>query len=319
MTAYLFRAQGTQVFLSSQDPSYRYETLCGHCGYPIEPKERRCPRCRRELEDCPVCRERTHSRTPKVPAQPTGGTECVVCGILRYPVGHCSLVETDGAFCTNLYGCPAGGMLTSPDQVVYWPTDTPRCLVCKESELRPLPVTSFPHLVRRCLFCSAIFGIDHTWQIKLEEEFGQISRLPRVAASDAPCVLCGRNDDHTEEAFIRSNSVGPWGREAEERRRIPLSTYLRMEELGQALMLFTDNNRQAARHLYDRWFATGHSSMSRVEPDEGVKVATVIQHLLEGTLNREVRRVLRQRLDGLMDEWGKLQMGLGYVIAPQDS
>jgi len=314
MTAFLFRPHGDHIFLSSEDPSYRYVTLCGRCEYPIEPDEPRCPRCQEDLEDCPVCRRRSHKRAPKTSPLADGRHQCTVCGIFRYPVGHQSLVETDGAFCSNLYGCPAGGLITHQDEIVYWPPDADVCQVCRNADLPPLPTASFTQVVRQCLFCSALFGLASSRRVMLREDFDHVSELPHISATDSPCVLCGRNDDRSSEDTVRSNFVDPWDFEAVEHSELGIDAYLRVVELGRALVLFSESDNEATKHLYRQWVEPHSPEVGRTIVSHGTKVADVVDYLIRGTLDPRVRKVLQKRLDGFIDRWNDFQLGLSYVI-----
>lgn len=321
---FLFRHQrpGGHVFISTEDPTYRYETLCGHCDFPIEHDDDTCPRCRRKLEDCPVCRQRTHKRSPivKDPARPTV-VYCPVCRVTRHPIGLSTLDALDGSFCTNLYGCPAGGFLLRSDEHALLPRDATICPVCRDPELRPLSIAGFQYLLRHCLFCSTLFGLGASWSRGWSE--APITSVYRngLHTNHEACALCGRHDrivgasDRSKGPIHIGTASFPderGGFEARSEEPQPEGAYLRTVELARSLALETDCDDAAFRRTLHLWF-----DVSGAEPreGEGVSVRNLVDALVRGTSRTEVRLPLQGRLERFNETWTRhLGVGLGYRV-----
>jgi hypothetical protein len=341
---FLFRRPpGGHIFMTTQDPTYIYKVLCGHCDYPIEEDDAQCPRCQLELEDCPVCREETHKKARKLPRDPlTGAVECPVCHTRRVPFGGEPILEVEGSFCRNIYGCRAGGLLLRNEELAVLRQNASRCPICKHEELTPLDVKVFLYLVSRCLFCNSVFGPLHTWQPKWSKDWeASLKSLSEVGVGDpASCILCGRRDKfHAKGKNLESKAeVAAEGRDrfqvktedsedmvevavggdADEfkTRKIPALHYLRVVELGRVLILEKDP-AQAFQRLFGSWFEPNRM----LAPDATIPVGDVSSILLEGTLIRPIQRILRGRVDEMLKAWGERlpSGGLTYPVAARDS
>lgn len=193
--SYLFRRAGGHVFLCAADPEARYESACGSCGYPVLENQHRCPRCRQELEECPCCSALRHLRPVKAIFDSATETRtCPSCNVRRAPFGRRRLSELQGTFCTNIYGCPVGGLLLSTGEFALLPPHASRCPLCEHATLKPLAVQSFAKLVERCWFCRHCFGstgsTGHQWRDSAVAE----RPTPGEPQAVDPCVLCGRRD-----------------------------------------------------------------------------------------------------------------------------
>jgi len=313
---FLFRRQPRHIFISAQDPEYRYEILCGRCEFPLAPEDLQCPRCQSELEICPVCSEMNHTRAP-LPRFKDGkpGTRCPVCRVHRVPFGERPVGELGGSFCSNLYGCSAGGLLLASNEFALLGPDASRCQICKHPVLSPLDVKTFLYHINRCLFCSTCFGDVSSWS-KGWAGHGAVERLAEVGeASDVPCPLCGRNDwsELGGDGSRRLVSVGV-GHD-DDRHEISVGLYLRMAELGRVLSLYR-GDKEAFDRCFDTWFDSAASTPSARDGFlSGVKVGEAVDKLLEGTLVPEIRSVLQERLSTFVAHWEtKLRDGLSYRI-----
>lgn len=309
------------VFITTEDPGYRYDTLCGHCDFPIEADDEHCPRCRKTLEDCAVCRHRTHRRSPvEHPQHKPQITFCPVCHTTRHPIGASATSSLEGTFCTNLYGCPAGGLLLASDEIAVLPQNASLCPVCRHEKLPPLAIVGFHYLLRRCLFCSTLFGLGSTGARGWAREPVTQPSPDWLSNDSSQCSLCGRND-HVRESkngapprvvsesiSERQQVVAP-----EPRDGLVVPAYLRMVELARALALESDNDKKAFTGIMRLWFdSTGE------EPSEtgGIKVRQLVAVLIQGTLNDEIRALLQGRLERFEDFWQRqLGIGLDYRVS----
>jgi hypothetical protein len=322
---FLFRRPpGGHIFMTTQDPTYLYKVLCGHCDYPIEEDDKLCPRCQLELEDCPVCRQETHKKARKIPGDPlTGAKTCPVCQTRRIPFGGQPVLEIEGFFCRNLYGCRAGGLLLRNEEFAVLRANASRCPICKHEELTPLDVKVFLYLISRCLFCNSVFGPLHSWKPKewARDWEPSLASLREAGAGDpTPCILCGRRDrflaksESNPEDMVEVAEGGD--ADAFKSRKIRALDYLRVVELGRVLILEKDPS-QAFQRLFASWFEPSRT----VAPDVSISVGEVSRILLEGTLSRPIQRILRGRVDEMLKAWGERLPagGLSYLIAARDS
>ncbi len=319
---FLFRhpRRNGHVFITTEDPTYRYETLCGQCDFPLEAKDDSCPRCQRELEDCPVCRQRTHKRSPieREPGRPQIAY-CPVCYITRHPIGWTKLASLDASFCTNLYGCPAGGLLLRTDELALLPCNASICPVCRDPDLRPLSSTSFQYLLRQCLFCSTLFGFGANWSRGWSDQ--PINRLSKdwVPTGTESCRLCGRNDrvlesESRSQDVVVSESISDDGvLDPKIDEGIPVAAYLRVIELARSLTLEVDKDEATFRRILRLWFdASGREPEER----EGMSVRKLVDTLVRGTLRDDVRLPLQGRVERFEAAWHRhLGVGLGYRVA----
>jgi hypothetical protein len=311
---YLFRKEPKHIFITPKDPDYRYELLCGHCEYPIAPEDPTCPRCQRKLEECPICSRTTHTRAPVVEPDPeTGKKTCPVCRVRRIPFGAIPLAEIVGSFCTNVYGCPAGGLLLKREEFAVLPSDVTLCPVCRNEELPPYDVRTFLYLRSRCLFCNTCFGGGTTWVRGWSTSWHPtIDRIGEVEKTDQTlCPLCGRNDSlDREKQVVMSGTIDNQGLEAT--RSIPVDQYLRMAELGRILILEKDD-AEAFNKTFETWFEPSGRS---ADTAPGLTVSEISARLLAGTLRLPTRRVLQKRLELFHASWErKLPAGLGYPVS----
>ncbi|MEP7009451.1 MAG: hypothetical protein ABJC13_03935 [Acidobacteriota bacterium] len=203
--SYLFRRAGGNVFLCASakaDQEIRYETACGHCGYPILADQSRCPRCRRELENCPCCNAIRHVRSPLHDPDPETEIKiCTVCGVRRSPFGIRKHSELDDSFCTNIFGCPVGGLLLPTGEFALLPRGASRCPICEHATLKPLAVRSFLARLEKCLFCHACFSSESLKKQRVKDSIIP-PELPAgfQSAPAEPCLLCGRRDHRVKDS-----------------------------------------------------------------------------------------------------------------------
>ena len=183
---YIFRRAGGHIFLCASDSKARYEAACGHCHYPILADQAQCPRCRRELETCPCCNALRHVRSPRHDPDPeTEIKTCSVCGVRRVPFGSREHVDLEGSFCTNIFGCPAGGLLLTTGEFALLPRGASLCPICRHESLRPLSVSAFDDLREGCFFCRECFGERDSWKAGWRLPF--IRHRTRCVVPDASC------------------------------------------------------------------------------------------------------------------------------------
>jgi hypothetical protein len=314
---FLFRRPpGGHVFMTTQDPTYIYEVLCGRCDYPIEKDDERCPRCQVKLEDCPVCRDIKHKRAPVVEPDPkTGGKICPVCDTRRYQFGKQSLSEIEGTFCTNLYGCPAGGLLLRTEEFAVLRPEASRCPVCKHETLKPLDLRTFIYLISQCVFCNGVFGTSSSWAQEGWAKQWDVTtdRLRSTPQRDYhPCPLCGRDDSLQENAAHVDMLINDPGEEVGVKKELATGLYARVVELGKILILENDD-RRASKKLYSTWFDALHLAST----EASIPVQEAGDYLLRGTRKTEIYKILRVRLAALLDSW-KEQVpgqGLSYPVS----
>jgi hypothetical protein len=272
------------------------------------------------LEDCPVCRDITHKKAPWVDPDPdTGAKTCPVCGTRRHPFGYQSLSEIEGMFCTNLYGCPAGGLLLSNQEFAVLRPDASRCPVCKHETLKPLDLRTFIYLISQCVFCNGVFGTPSSWTPR---EWGKqwevtTDRLRLTPDREYhPCPLCGREDNplkgNSENVSEVEMLIDKPGEEAGSKEKLAAGLYARVVELGK-ILIFENDNKKASKKLYSTWFDALHLAA----PGESIRVEDAGDYLLQGTRKPEIHRILRSRLTALLDSW-KEQVpgqGLGYPVS----
>lgn len=305
---FLFRRPlGGHVFMTTQDPSYIYEVLCGRCDYPIEEEDERCPRCQVQLENCPVCRDRLHKKAPRVePCPDSGRKTCAVCDTRRYPFGRQALSEIEGMFCTNLYGCPAGGLLLKTQEFAVLRPEASLCPVCKHPDLKPLDIRTFIYLISQCVFCHSLFGTpthwDHKWADKLDITTDRVTHTPKREYS--PCPLCGREDEFPDGASEVELLVDEPGKPAI-RKNLSPGLYARVVELGKILVL-ENEDRQASKNLFASWFDPLHLGSS-----EAIRVEEANSYLLQGTRKPEIHKILRNRTTALLESWKQQVPGQG--------
>jgi hypothetical protein len=310
---FLFRRPlGGHIFMTTQDPSYIYTVLCGKCDYPIEAEDEVCPRCQVRLEDCPVCRDIRHTKAPKVePCKDTGRRTCPVCDTRRYPFGMQALSEIEGMFCTNLYGCPAGGLLLKTQEFAVLRPEATLCPICKHPDLKPLDIRTFIYLITQCVFCNAVFGTpthwDDKWGTRLDVTTDLVMQTPKRDYS--PCPLCGREDEYPPGAGNVQILVDEPGKPATAKMLSP-GLYARVVELGKILILENDPVR-ASKSLFSSWFDPLHLGTG-----EAIRVEEANAYLLQGTRKSEIHKILRARTMALLESW-KQQVpgqGLGYPL-----
>ena len=308
---FLFRLSGSDVFISTDDPKCRYNVLCGNCEYPVADADNQCPRCQRFLEDCPVCSTRRHRKSLLAEPDPrTGAKACSVCGVQRIPFGEDGSLVIKGSFCTNIYGCPAGGLLLRTEELAVLPPDATLCPICREEAFPPLDLKTFRYLISRCLFCNNSLGPIPSWHHGWSgrpEEFLTLDnlRIPDAFNSE-PCPLCGRDDrpDGAESVQI------PGDRGHERLLNVSVSQYLRIVQLGRALILDKEET-QSFRLTFDAWF----DPLDADPREERMSVARIGELLLTGTLDAETHRILKKRLEPFFSAWvRKLPSGMNYDV-----
>ncbi len=319
---YLFRKPGSNIFITPRDTEYRYELLCGRCEYPVAVDEKECPRCQVQLEDCPVCTQLKHRKAPKL--EPRGivrGKTCPVCLVRRIPFGEATLSELKGSFCTNLYGCPAGGLLLQSGEFALLPEKTSLCPVCRDESILPLAVEALAYRLRRCLFCSTCFGPASTWAKGWLGGSAHLDKLGQVLEQEqSECPLCGRHDYlHEKSGRIWSASIGQKESirdpeaESDESKGLSIGHFLRVCELGRALILNYEDDA-AFKATFPLWYEP-----ESAQGEGFITVGKVVDHLINGTLRPELRQVLQRRLEPFLLAW-KQKLGSGaevYRIARQ--
>jgi hypothetical protein len=308
---FLFRLPGSDVFITTDDPKCRYDVLCGHCEYPVAAADTQCPRCQRYLEDCPVCSASRHRKSLRaVPDPRTGARICSVCGVQRIPFGEEGSLAVKGSFCTNLYGCPAGGLLLRTEEFAVLPPDATLCPICRSEAFPPLDLKAFRYLISRCLFCNTCLGPIPSWHKGWSERDEALLTLDGLRVpeelNDEPCPLCGRDDRPGEGEVI--HIPGDRGHEREIEVSVP--QYLRIVQLGRALILDKEET-QSFRLTFDAWF----DPLDTGPREERMSVARIGELLLAGTLGAETHRVLKKRLEPFFSAWAKkLPSGVSYDV-----
>ncbi len=217
---------------------------CGYCEFPLLPSAERCPRCRLELAQCPVCEllperdgRQAAGRPPAKWFQRKGPfCHCDRCGTRQLRLRHRpSLQDLDGNVCSNLYGCPAGGLLVSPEIAVLLPPGCIVCPVCHDVDRPPVDLLAFLGDVRRCASCIAAMGDPREWST--EQLAGQASlngelaaHLERIHLQTHTCRMCGRgpgkpSGNPVREAIVEGAALELsrflWiGKQDEEARRL---------------------------------------------------------------------------------------------------
>lgn len=324
---FLFRyPPESHTFITTEDPEYKYEVLCGYCEYPLEKIDDKCPRCQQDLEDCPVCGAERHRKSLRTEIDPvTGGRTCSVCGVTRISFGERRISDLRGSFCTNIYGCPAGGLLLRTEEFAILPHDATLCPICRSADLPPADVRTFTHLLNSCWFCNTCFGAPDFWRrgwsTAGNPNLEKVREALRTTA-DPPCRLCGRNDQRVDvearkgdggpdsDIHIQSFSIDTEGRT--QTNVLSESEYIRVAELGRILILEPDDVAAFGK-AFDAWFSSAFKSQGRIT------VRQVVDELLAGTLYPVQHRILQRRLERFLHAWErKLPRGLDHRI-PDES
>lgn len=311
---YLFRADEGHVFLTADDPGYRYELLCGNCAYPIEARDNQCPRCQRELETCPICTLVNHRKPPLAARDAASGSStCQVCTLIRIPFGGQSLSEVKGGFCSNLYGCVAGGLLLKEEIFAVLPSDASVCPMCSHPMLRPYDVRTFVYHNNRCLFCKTAFGTSESWR-KDWTQMQEPASKDAVLETDQACPICGRNDrrDRSSGQVMMLSSMAAGDEGGEGAPGLAWPEYVRVTQLGRVLALHLDDG-VAYDELFQLWFDTSGREPAR---GEGMTVGRIAELLMEGTLREDTRAMLQGRLEAVLATWNRnLAGGVNYRVA----
>lgn len=304
---FLYRYPSSGRFITTSDPKYSYEYTCGSCGYPVFMSDQRCPRCRKELEACPIC---THRRR-LIPARPVHctdkiGVRCSICETVRIPYErHLRIRDLDGRFCSNLYGCGAGGMMIRTGELVLIPEGRELCPVCGSEDRLPLDIGVFEYALEHCLFCSHVFREHEVSRDLKDKKHGDGS--PRVSgqivAADKPdrrCLICERADYRdSEDRLIRRHGDEDAG------EGITDDDYRRVLELGMAFANFEDDD-VVFDQIFKLWFRQDRSRS--VEDLSVIKRApftvwAAIEFLIRGTEDGRTRRILEGRADRFGELW----------------
>lgn len=191
-------------FVSSRDGS-RYEHHCFHCDFPISPwqlaaiRDGRmvtCPRCQRELRECPYCTHRDGALFKPL-SDFHGPDRCPRCSnIMHRHVPELEPMAREGlkraAFCRNLFGCPAGAR--------PWTTATDyekheHCDACRDQQHPAvlLPWDELRPIVDRCPVCLTLIGLPDSGHLHRFEASELASHFHRQDDPDPskPCVVCG--------------------------------------------------------------------------------------------------------------------------------
>ena len=258
---------------------------CGCCGFPLAPTARRCPRCRLDVAACPVCEVIPEcdpcfgaARPPEAWLHSHGShIACQRCATLQFPLRHgADLEDVDGLVCRNVYGCPIGGGLASPDLLVLVAPGLETCPVCEDPRLLPIGFRAFLAEVRRCGFCSTALGDPRHWDTSgldqgvsvVEDE--QSVRLGAINAQKHVCRLCSRGGPPSQKGGLPAEEV-----------------QLAALELGKALWV-AKSTPAACRWLQDYW----RGFLPPLDPPE-------IKALLLRQTGERLRASLCARLDSL--------------------
>jgi hypothetical protein len=285
---YIFRRAGGHIFLCASDSKARYEMACGHCDYPILADQAQCPRCRRELETCPCCNALRHVRSPRHDPDPeTEIKTCPVCGVRRVPFGSREHVDLEGSFCTNIFGCPAGGLLLTTGEFALLPRGASLCPICRHESLRPLSVSAFDDLREGCFFCRECFGERDSWKAgwrlpSFGRDLAASFQMPPVDT----CPLCGRRDHLMKDGKVicvpRFDGGVPEEVAAEE--------YPGLLALGRAFI--QEASDQNVERILFAPPSPSHRELSRW-----------IEGLLVGTHLPAIRKILERRTRNLLEEY----------------
>jgi hypothetical protein len=285
--SYIFRRAGSHVFLCAANEGARYETACGHCGYPILLDQAHCPRCRRELETCPCCNTLRHVRSLRHDPDPeTEVRTCPICGVRRAPFGSQRHTELTGTFCTNIFSCPVGGLLLATGELALLPQGTSLCPLCRHESLRPLPVRLFGGLIESCIFCRECFSATDSSKPGSAPSTGvSDGAITRQAPADG-CPLCARKDYRTNNSTV---IIVPRF-DAAQAEVLTTENYSGVLSLGRTL-IEQASDEEAARILF-----------SPPYPSEE-ELSQWIEWLLVGTHAPAIRKILERRTRHLLDEF----------------
>lgn len=308
---YLFREPGSHVFISPELPDFQYTLLCGTCEFPVTKDDAQCPRCQRALELCPICSDRTHKKT--TPATLRDGVKvCPVCQCKRAQLGKVELHELEDYFCSNAYGCPAGGLLLTTDEYALLPEDSTTCRICRHEHLAPYAAGTFTFQVSRCLFCSTVFqnqeSSDSGWG---PGRFDALQKVvpPKTGELKVPCALCGRLDRLNGES-VDTTRLDLQGEPAES-LKVPIAQYLKICEIGRLMMLLQDDS-EVSRRSFRIWF---DARISSSKAPEKISVAEILQYLLVGTISKPQRSILEKRIESVQAQWNRrVPDGLNYEV-----
>ena len=214
----------------------------------------------------------------------------------------------------------SGGMLLASDELAVLQADASICPVCEHDKLRPKSVKAFRYLVRHCFFCSTLFAIDGVWTRGWTEE--PLTRLPSDVSerNDGLCPLCGRMDrlykTPTGEELVRSASVKA-GADDLLTKGIEAGAYLRVAELARSLLLVTDDDDAAFRKVFRLWF---DPSGDDADLERSLSVRELVEVLVGGTLESEIRGPLQRRLERFEEAWQRhLGISLDYRVGFRES
>lgn len=200
--AYLHREGGH--FLCSRDGSH-YDHNCFHCGFPISLRQLEairdgrsvaCPRCQRELRECPYCTHRDGALFRPMAAF-HGPDRCPRCSnIMHRHTPDIEPLARDGlknaGFCRNVFGCPSGAL---PWSTAANYDKHEHCEACRDRRHPALllPFDELRPIIRRCPVCMTLIGLPENGQLHRYELAALASHLHRHddPEPDQPCVVCG--------------------------------------------------------------------------------------------------------------------------------
>ncbi|HEX8172331.1 MAG TPA: tubulin-like doman-containing protein [Thermoanaerobaculia bacterium] len=152
---------------------------CAHCEFPVRRGDANCGRCGNALTECRFCTPLFHIRIP-VGAD---DARCPNCSTkpsrAKSHIGDDTLspAEPDELFCSNLFGCPAGGNLHN----TTFPPHTLECPFCRAADLPLLRAFTREEHLGTCSLCSQLFGFSAKRKASGDTE----------SSTEGHCCLCG--------------------------------------------------------------------------------------------------------------------------------
>ncbi len=225
---------------------------CGHCEFMLPSGATRCGRCGTELTDCRFC---TLLFGIRIPASTDLMARCPNC-YTRQPANMrlanqkgVQPADPDEWFCSNLFGCPAGGHLHD----TTFPPNADACPLCRSQELPLLHAFAREEHLRACRFCSSLFGIkrhdeEPATETTAGDADGHCCLCGRLYAADAKLSAADRETDETDKTDEKIGCVLRCTTDDEEAFRLLLERLPVTERaiLEQKLLAFLDHTQRAA-------------------------------------------------------------------------
>jgi hypothetical protein len=210
---------------------------------------------------------------------------CEVCGVQRAPFGSRKHNELDEAFCTNIFGCPVGGLLLPTGEFALLPRGASRCPICEHTTLKPLAVRSFGDQLKSCIFCRTCFGSEDSWKRRRKDRTTP-PELPAgfQAEPGEPCLLCGRRDHRAKDS--KEIVVPQYDGAADE--RLETDDYRAVVSVGRALV------QEMSEALVE-------ASIFRLVNYDHDLLSRIAGALVGGTHDPVIRKILEGRTRHLVD------------------